>query len=144
MSLFQYYPLSRMFPQAQLSPYPYAQDPLMKNDRGKMVAPKLFIGLPHSLILSFSHEVEMDLYIPKHEKSHLDCLLVSQSLWSEVCSYVSVPPLSHRLESKRVRQPWPKSVLWTDSFTTICKWDPVVPTLIIPSQLRWVLETVLP
>lgn len=68
-----------------------------------MVATKLFIGLPHSLTRSFSHEVEMDLYIPNHEKSHLDCLLVSQSLWSEVCTYVSVPPLSHRrLESKSV------------------------------------------
>lgn len=110
-----------------------------------MMATKLFIGLLHSLTLSFSHEVEMDLYIPNHEKTHLDCFLVSQSLWSKVCSYVSVPPLSHRrLESKRVRQPWPKSVLWTDSFTTICKWDPVVPTLIIPYQLEWVLETELP
>lgn len=95
---------------------------------------------PHSLTLSFSHEVEMEFYIPNHEKSHLHCLLtelVAKSLFP-----LSAPPFSHRrLESKSARQPWPKHVLWTDSFTTMCKWDSLVPTLIIPYRLEWVLET---
>lgn len=134
----KYYSLISMSFQAQLSPDPHTHRMLLlkTSDREKM-ATKLFMSNPTLWPCLFSHEVENEFYIPNHEKLPLDCLLtelVAQSLFP-----FSAPPFDHRrLENKSTRQAWPKYVLWTDSFTTICKWDSLVPTLIIPYQLGWV------